>query len=365
MTPWKAPRRLLDALAAPHGVDRYLELARPVSSLGETQAEIVQASQKGLRSVTLTLRPSERFEGFSAGQFVNVTVEIDGVRETRCYSLACAEQTVGEIELTVKAHPAGKVSRYLNDHAHPGMVIGLSQAEGKFVLPEPRPRRVLLISGGSGITPVMSLLRTLRAERYRGEVTFLHYTRTERHVPYLDELRTIAEAARNVSVAVICTRGRGGSGDGLRRGEHAHLSRGQLRRLAPDYEDGHAYVCGPPSLIAATQRLWRNESIHPEPRVESFRPPRATLGRSKRQGEVRFTRSGKQGVSDGGCLLEQAERAGLSPRFGCRMGICRMCTTHKVSGLVRNVLSGELSSAAEEDIQICVSTPAGDVELAL
>src|SRR6185437_10264259 len=108
---------------------------------------------------------------------VRLTVEIAGVRETRCYSPACGEHAGGDIEVTVKAHPAGRVSRYLNEHAHAGMLVGLSAAEGDFVLPLERPERLLLISSGSGITPVMSMLRTLCAEGHAGGVTFLHYAR--------------------------------------------------------------------------------------------------------------------------------------------------------------------------------------------
>ncbi|MGH2855505.1 MAG: 2Fe-2S iron-sulfur cluster-binding protein [Solirubrobacteraceae bacterium] len=82
-------------------------------------------------------------------------------------------------------------------------------------------------------------------------------------------------------------------------------------------------------------------------------------------GSVGFVRSGKRARNDGRSLLEQAERAGLQPQFGCRMGICRICTTRKLSGSVRNVLSGEVSDAGDENIQLCVSVPVGDVELAL
>ena len=118
--------------------------------------------------------------GFQAGQFVQITVDIDGVRRTRCYSPACSQHRAdGRIEMTIKAHPEGLVSQYLHAHAAPGLVVGLSQADGTFLLPDERPGKVLLISGGSGITPVLSMLRTLCDEGYSGDVTFLHYAYTE------------------------------------------------------------------------------------------------------------------------------------------------------------------------------------------
>jgi ferredoxin-NADP reductase len=346
---------LLDALAAPHGVDRYVELVRPGGALRDGQAEIVNVRRQAIDSVTLTLRPNKRQGGFRAGQFVRLTVDIAGVRETRCYSPACSEHADGEIELTVKAHPWGKVSRHLNERARPGMLVGCSEAEGEFVLARRRPERLLLISGGSGITPVMSLLRTLREEGRPSRVTFLLFARSERHIPYREELLQIASSSPNVRVALLCTRERGARG--------GHLDRGCLRRWAPDYADAHTYVCGPPSLIAAVRALWSEDRIDAPLWVESFTPSPLVIGDRDVGGSVRFSRSRKRAKNDGRCLLEQAEHAGLCPPFGCRMGICRMCTARKTSGRVRNVISGELSNGADEDIQICISQPVGDVEL--
>jgi stearoyl-CoA 9-desaturase NADPH oxidoreductase len=357
---------LLDALATPHGVDRYLDLFHPGSSSGEPRAEIVAARHQGIGSVTLTLRPDGHWRGFRAGQHVGLTVEIDGVRETRFYSPACAERVDGEIEITVRAHEAGKVSRYLNERARPGMVVGCSAAQGEFVLPRRRPERLLLISGGSGITPVMSILRTLRDEGHPGEVTFLHYARTRRHIPYRDELERIASAAPNMCVTLVSTR----AGSALEAdAAKGHITRDRLRRVAPGYDGAHTYVCGPPSLIVAVRALRAEDGIDGPMWVESFQPPAFAPPEdgipAHPEDSVRFARSGKRAASDGRCLLEQAEQAGLRPPYGCRMGICRMCTTRKTAGSVRNLLSGEVSGGAGEDIQICVTAPVGDVELAL
>src|SRR5687767_10392657 len=104
---------LLEALAAPHGVDRYVELIRPAWSLREARAVVSEVRRRTADSVTLTLRPNENWTGFRTGQFVRLTVEIDGVRQTRCYSPACSEHTPGHFEITVKAHPEGLVSGFL------------------------------------------------------------------------------------------------------------------------------------------------------------------------------------------------------------------------------------------------------------
>jgi stearoyl-CoA 9-desaturase NADPH oxidoreductase len=353
---------VLEALAAPHGVDGYLELLRPTWPPRDSRAQLTAVRRLSAGSVTMTLRPSARWGGFRAGQFIRLAVEIAGVRETRCYSPACAEQTDRDIELTVKAHPAGRVSRYLNEHARPGMVFGCSAAEGDFVLPHVRPERLLLISSGSGVTPVMSMLRTLCAEGHAGAVTFLHYARTRADVVYRAELAALAARHRNVRVALAYTRE-------APAGElTGHISRAHLRRVAPEHRRAHTYACGAPGLLAWVRATWAEDGVEQRLYVESFLAPSIATRRDGTHapaGSVSFARSGERSLSDGGSLLEQAERAGLRPAFGCRMGICRICTCRKTAGSVRNLLSGDVSSAAEEDIQICVSAPVGDVELAL
>src|SRR5258708_30874641 len=168
---------LVDLLTGPHGVDRYTELVDPTWTAGYARAKMIAVRRQTSRSVTLTLEPNQAFTGFRAGQHINLTVEIDGRRRTRPYSPASAEGAP-YIELTIGRHDAGLVSNHLYEHARPGMVVGLDSVGGDFVLPTARPRRILFVSGGSGITPVMSMLRTLPAESYTGEVAFVHYARS-------------------------------------------------------------------------------------------------------------------------------------------------------------------------------------------
>jgi ferredoxin-NADP reductase len=349
---------LLEALAAPHGVDRYLELIRPSWSLRDARAVVIEVGRQTADSVTLTLQPNENWEGFSTGQFVRVTVEIDGVRQTRCYSLACSEHAPDCIEITVKAHPEGQVSGFLNRAARPGMVVGLSAADGDFVLPPDRPERLLLISAGSGITPVMSMLRTLCDEGHAGAVTFMHYTPTRDDLIYRSELGEIAARHANVRLVHACTREAGGTLSG-------HLCRDHLGAVAPHLACAETYVCGPPGLIATARRIWAEDGIVSLLHVESVLPPSLALPRDRAEGSVSFAQAGERVANSGRSLLEQAEQAGVSPQFGCRMGICHTCTCRKKAGTVRNLISGEVSSAEEEDIQICVSVPVGDVELDL
>ncbi|ABM12456.1 Oxidoreductase FAD-binding domain protein [Mycolicibacterium vanbaalenii PYR-1] len=333
---------LLDLLTGPHGVDRYTELVDPTWTRGQARARVVGVRRSTPRSVTLTLAPNRAFAGFRAGQHVNVSVDIDGRRRTRPYSPANAD-TDPYLELTIGRHDGGLVSTYLFERARVGMVVGLDSVAGDFTLPA-IPGPTLFVSGGSGITPVMSMLRTLRARRHAGEVVFVHYARSAHEACYRDELADIASEMPNVTVLHGYTRDTTGS-DLPPRFERAGI------------EPQAVYVCGPPALVDAVRE------VYPDAASESFVPP--VLSGESSGGRVTFTESGVDVVDDGRPLLNQAEDAGLTPESGCRMGICFSCTRRKTSGAVRNVITGVVSSTEEEDVQICVSAPVGDVDVAL
>jgi len=349
------PRRLLgsqlvDTLVGPHGIDRYLELIRPDLTLHDARGEVTAVRRQTARSVTLTLRPNSAWRGFRAGQFVRVGVEIDGVRRTRTYSPACsAARSDGQLELTVTVHQEGVVSRHLYAHARPGMILHLGTAQGEFVLPAQPPERLVLISGGSGITPVLSMLRTLCDQGHDGPVAFMHYARTAADWLYREEVQALARRHPNLRSAYLATR----EGD-------ARVCADAITAMIGPLEGAVAAVCGPPRLIDAVRSLWPDPG---EVLAETFTPPALTVTGAAANGTLRFLRS-EQAVAIGeGTLLEQAEAAGLSPEFGCRMGICHTCTCRKAAGAVQNILTGEVSEEEDEDIQLCVSVPAGDVAL--
>ena len=335
---------LVDLLTGPHGVDRYTELVTPTWSLSDARAKVVSVERRTPRSVTLTLVPNAAFGGFTAGQHVNVTVEIDGRRHTRCYSPAGAEGAP-LIELTVGLHDGGLVSTYLYKGARPGMVLGLDCVGGDFVLPEVRPRRILFVSGGSGITPVMSMLRTLKTENFDGEIAFVHYARSPEEASYRDEL------AATPGVRVLHGFTRSGETGDLR----GHFDATHLAAAMPSPDA--VFVCGPPALVDAVRAHCGNV------RAESFVPP--VFEPRTSGGRITFSDSGIDSVDDGRPLLEQAESAGLTPASGCRMGICHTCTRRKTRGAVKNMITGAVSTFDDEDVQICVSVPVGDVDLAL
>jgi ferredoxin-NADP reductase len=349
--------KLAGALTYPHGADRYAEILRPVFSLSEPRAEVVDVCRPAAEMVGLTLRPNNNWDGFRAGQFANVGVEIDGRRHTRCYSPSRSAHDPELIELTIRAHPGGLVSNHLAEHAHEGMVVRLSEPQGEFHLPDARPARMTLISGGSGITPVISMLRTLRDEGSDARATFIHYARSADHVPYRDELAEIERRLPGVRVAIAHTR----DGDAELAG---HFGPAHLAALGVDPAESDAFVCGPAALIDGARDAWEAAGAAERFHSESFVLPSFSPSDTETaDATVSFAGSGVEVENDGRTLLEQAEAAGLSPAHGCRMGICHSCTCRIASGAVRDVRSGEVKELVDSEAQICVSVPVSDIEL--
>lgn len=347
---------LAERLLTPHGIDRYLELVDPLLVRSETRARVTGVEHPTSDTVTLTLALSRAWRGFSSGQYVRVSVDIDGVRRTRCYSPANSQYgDPRTLELTIKADPDGLVSRYLHEHAHEGMVLGISHPDGAFTLPESRPDSLLFVSGGSGITPVLSMLRTLRDEGYQGRAVFLHYADTADDVLYRDTLTDLA--GENIDVAIGYTAAESGADvHGLFTPEH-------LDAVAPWWREAETYLCGPPGLMGAVRAAYADAGVSEHLHTEEFSPPALEIDTTNATGTVRFAHSGRETANSGDVLLEQAEQAGLRPEHGCRMGICFSCTQVKTSGCVRNALTGELSAEEDEEIQLCISVPVGDVDI--
>ncbi|KRF14285.1 ferredoxin reductase [Nocardioides sp. Soil796] len=342
--------RALEALASPHGVDRYLELVNPMWAAREVRARIVDVHREvdvaGHPPVaTITLQPTSTWQGHRAGQHVQLGVEIDGARRTtRVFTVSSPDSRQGDrFTVTMRANPDGLVSRHLVE-AEVGTMVHLSQAQGEFTLPDQVPDHVLFISGGSGITPVMSMLRSLQRRTHRGRVTFVHYAQSPEHQIFADELAEIARSGYGIDVHLLHPE----------LGDPA-LSPAWLERLVPGYRDVPTWACGPAPLIDAVQKAYADSDAL---QVEYFKAPVVSTGAA--EGDVTFTRAGSTAANTGATLLEQAEAAGLKPEFGCRMGICFSCTATKKEGTVTNVLTGETSSLPDEDIRICVSSPQGD-----
>jgi ferredoxin-NADP reductase len=351
--------RPVASLTSPHTVDHYLEHVHPMLTAKNVRARVVEVVEETGDASTVVLRPNGAWAGFTPGQHVQFGIEVDGKRRIRCFSVASSRADKGRtFSVSVKAHPDGYVSQFLHRELTPKTIVYLSQAEGEFVLPKDVPDDLLLISGGSGITPVMSMIRTLRDTGHAGQVTFLHYARSRTDEMFSEELDTL-EAA-NVRVMRVYTRV---PADDAELEGRFHID--HLKHLGIDPTETLTYVCGPAGLIASVRDTYDEIGAADQLRMEYFKVPSVDLEAADATGTLTFDDTEIGVDNTGATILEQAEAAGLTPAFGCRMGVCNTCAIKKNSGAVRHVVSGEICANTDETIKICVNVPVGDVAVAL
>ncbi|WP_112238317.1 ferredoxin reductase [Kribbella monticola] len=337
------------AAAATHPRDPadYLDMFRPLRSGADLRARVVDVRPETADAVTVVLRPGGAWRGHQPGQYVRIGIEVDGVRLWRSYSLTSAPEN-GLLTITAKAVPDGVVSAHLAQELRPGQLVHLDQAVGDFVLPDPAPTKVLFVTGGSGITPVMGMLRA-GLDRLK-DVVLVHSEACADDVIFGSELRRFAEDGRLRLVE-------------QHTDTHGRLDVAALAELVPDLAERETWACGPAGLLDALEEQWADpELLH----TERFRTALAEPGDG---GTVRFTAAGVTLEADGATpILEAGEDAGVLMPSGCRMGICFSCVLPLREGSVRDLRSGEVTTAAPGDgvlIQTCISAAAGSCDIDL
>jgi ferredoxin-NADP reductase len=203
------------------------------------------------------------------------------------------------------------------------------------------------------------MLRTRCALGWTKPATFVHYALTSADMLYRAELEELARTAPGLRLVKVFTDEPGtGDLDGF-------LSLAQLDAAAPDWRRAEAFVCGPDALMSSAHALFAQADRADHFHTEAFTLSQITAEAGQIDGKVRFATSEINVVSDGTPLLLQAEKAGLAPLHGCRMGICHTCVRPLCAGVVRDAVTGELTDQPDTNIRICVSVPMGDVEIDL
>ena len=338
--------RVAEALATPRDPGHYLDMVNPLRRGADLRGRVVDVRPESGEAVTVVLRPGAGWRGHVPGQYVRVGLDVDGVRRWRSYSLTsppAAED--GHIAITAKRVPDGIVSAHLAQELRPGDLVHLDQACGDFVLPERAPGKVLFITGGSGITPVMGMLRS-GTDRL-DDVVLVHSERSADDVIFGDELRALGQQGR-LRLVEQHTDAAG------------RLDVARLAELVPDLAERETWACGPSGLLDAVEEHWDAAGLRDRLHTERFRTELAAPGEG---GTVRFTGAGTS-VETGGAtsLLDAGEQAGVLLPSGCRMGICFSCVLPMREGAVRDLRTGEVTTAAPGDgvlVQTCISAAAG------
>jgi ferredoxin-NADP reductase len=342
--------KLAELVTTPLLPTDYLDLIDPLRSGADLRGRIEAVLPETRDAATVVIRPGRGWKGHTPGQYIRIGVDVDGVRQWRAYSLTSdLTRTDGCISVTVKAIPGGKVSSHLVHRARPGTIVQLDQATGDFCLPEQAPAKALFITAGSGITPVMGILRN-HADQLTDTV-LVHSSPTADDVVFGEELRRMAAEGR------------------IRLIEQHTDSAGMLdarsiAELVPDLHERATWACGPVGMLEALEEHWASVGIADRLYTERFRPRILVTGEG---GTVTFTKNGTTVEADGATpILDAAEDAGVLMPSGCRMGICYGCVLPLREGVVRDLRNGEITTAAPGDgvlVQTCISAAAGACDI--
>jgi len=341
--------KLVEFATTPLLPSDYLDLVDPLRSGADLRGRIEAVLPETRDAATIVIRPGRGWRGHRPGQYIRIGIDVDGVRQWRAYSLTSdLTRTDGCISVTVKAIPDGRVSNHLVHNARPGTVVQLDQAAGEFCLPAERPEKALFITAGSGITPVMGMLRN---HPELTDVVLVHSAPTADDVVFGADLRQLAAEGRIRLVEQHTDT------DGM-------LDAAGIAALVPDLTERSTWACGPVGMLEALEEHWAAAGIAERLYTERFRPTVLVTGEG---GTVSFAKSGTTLEADGATpILDAAEDAGLLMPSGCRMGICYGCVLPLREGAVRDLRNGEITTAAPGDgvlIQTCVSAAAGACDI--
>lgn len=338
--------KLLEMVTTPLLPSDYLDLVSPLRTGADLRGRIEAVQPETGDAATIVIRPGQSWRGHTAGQYVRIGVDVDGVRLWRAYSLTSpTNRRDGRITITVKAIADGKVSNHLVRRAKPGTLVQLDQATGSFVLPRARPAKVLFLTAGSGITPVMGMLRDTGFD----DAVMIHSAPQPQDVIFREELHgLVADKKLRLTEVHTDTVGK--------------LDIARLDELVPDWAERKTWACGPAGMLDAAEDHWSEHGVPERLHTERFRPSIVVAGDG---GEVTFSTTGKTIVADGATpLLDIGEEGGVLMPSGCRMGICFGCVTPLRAGAVRDLRTGEITEAEPGVlIQTCVSAAAGPCDI--
>ena len=353
-------KRLLQvarSMTTPLLPDDYLGLLDPRWSTREATGTIVRVKPETGEASTVVIKPSHEWAGHTPGQYLRIGAEIDGVRHWRAYSITSdPEHPEGLLSITVKYVEEGLMSPWLLRQARPGTLVFLGQVEGTFHLPDPLPEKVLSISAGSGITPVMALQRELDRTDNITDVVHIHSARRPELFIFGDLFRELQGRRPGYVLHERIT------------SEQGRVTPDELDELVPDWRERHTFLSGPRDMIDAFEEHYvEHGSEGTVLHVERFQPVigdgSADVGSG---GTVSFRVQDKEATCDVGIsILVGGEEAGALLPYGCRMGICHTCVGKLKAGKVRDLRTGEVFADEGQTIRTCVNAPEGPIEIEL
>ncbi len=300
-----------------------------------------------------------------AGQFLTFEWMIDGKRIARSYSICSSPTQTGYVEITPKRMPNGCVSIFLNDRAHPGLVVTARGPYGQFCFDAEKHKRIVLIAGGSGMTPMMAMLRYIDDLCLPVEVTFIYCVRTQNDVFFKAELMDLRGSLKKFRYILLLSQP-----DSHWTGPSGHLNRQVIESNVENIATATFFLCGPLPFMENARKILESLAVDPANiKQESFDNARQIMQTDpleSRAFQIDFVRSNKTCRNAGTrTVLETAEMNGVNLPYGCRQGQCGTCATRLLAGEVKmereDGLGAELK--AQGYILPCVSRACSDIQL--
>ncbi|ARE38608.1 Flavodoxin reductases (ferredoxin-NADPH reductases) family 1 [Rhodovulum sp. P5] len=312
---------------------------------------------------------------FYPGQYMTFDLPVEGM-VTRSYTLSGSAARPYRVEITTKRVPGGPGSNWLHDNMAPGREVTVSGPAGEFTTDATAEEKLLFISAGSGITPIMSMTRTACDLSEPYDLHFIHAARTPSDIIFHDELRLLATQNPGLKLAFTCETALAHHGW---CGFTGRLNPEMLRLMSPDFMDRKIFCCGPALFMEGVRALLRDVGFDMQRYFEesfdfgaetagTFDEPSAAPEVSGQTFRVSFTKSGNVvECSPGMTVLSAAREAGLLPMYSCQRGICGTCKAKLSSGSVDMQHGGGIRQREIDQgkILICCSTPVSDIEVEL
>jgi len=324
---------------------------------------------------TFRLLPSsERFLPFTfvPGQFLNLAFWIGGARMNRSYSISSSPNQREHIELTVRREPRGAVSRHIVDLLRVGDTIEAGGPVGKFTFDGTEADSIVLISGGVGITPMVSISRYLTEQTWPGDIFFIYVCRTPSDYILGDTIAALQRDNPKLHVLVTMTRAEGTDWQGPR----GHLTAEMLAQAVPELTSRRIHLCGPIPMMDATKALLTEMGVPSEQlKTEAFGTPMpspAAAGSTAKPTAaptgplVTFSKNNKSSkIRDGQTVLELSEELSVGIQFSCRVGTCGVCKVKMTSGEVDQAVQDALDDDDKTNsiILACQAIPKGEINV--
>ena len=307
---------------------------------------------------------------FEPGQFLNVTFWIGGARMNRSYSISSSPTQSDYIELTVKREPRGAVSRHIFDLLKVGDHIDAGGPVGKFTFTGTEADSIVLISGGVGITPMMSVTRFLTERTWAGDIFFVHACRAPTDFIFANEVAALQRVNSRLRVAVTMERAEGTNW----KGPQGRITKELLTQTVPDLASRRIHLCGPPVMMDSIKTIVTGlgvpadrvktesfGSLNPVPAaaVSSFKPtvpatgPLVTFSKNNKSAKIHVDQT----------VLELSEELSIGIQNACRVGTCGVCKVKMTSGEVAMAVEDALEpdDKANGIILACQAKPKNDI----